>query len=143
MGCGGTESAEGGTGNDGQGRAIHPLLEAITDLINLLLSDGVPQFARAILFGGSITAIAKKGGRVKPIAVVYTWRRLAGKVACRLVSDRAAALLAPKPSCFGFGVTGGTEAAVHACVDGMSRTCRRVTYFVKIDFTNAFQHPTA
>ena len=43
------ESGEGGTGGDGQGRATHSLLEAITDLINLLLSGGVPQFPRATL----------------------------------------------------------------------------------------------
>ena len=73
-----------------------PLLEAITDLVNLLLSGEVPQFVRASLFGGSITALAKKGGGVRPMAVGYTWRRLAGKVACRLVSARAAALLAPR-----------------------------------------------
>ena len=96
----------------------------------------MPQFARASLFGGSITALAKKGGGVRPIAVGYTWRRLAGKVACRLVSARAAALLAPRRS-LGFGVTGGTEAAVHACrryVEIMPQG----HVFVKIDFTNAF-----
>ncbi len=68
-------------------------------------------------------------------AVGYTRRHLAGKVACRLVSPRAAALLAPRQ--LGFGVTGGTEAAVHACrryVENMPQG----HVFVKIDFTNAF-----
>ena len=87
------------------------------------------------LFGGSITAITKKGGGVRPIAVGYTWRRLTRKVACRLVSARAAALLAPRQ--LGFGVTSGTEAAVHACrwyVENMPQG----HVFVKIDVTNAF-----
>ena len=131
----GTVSGEGGTSGSGPGPTANPLLEAITDLVNLLLSGEVPQFVRASLFGGSITALAKKGGGVRPIAVGYTWRRLAGKVACRLVSARAAALLAPRQ--LGFGVTGGTEAAVHACrryVENMPQG----HVFVKIDFTNAF-----
>ena len=109
----GMESGEGGTSGNGLRPTANPLLEAITDLVNLLLSGEVPQFVRASLFGGSITALAKKGGGVRPIAVCYTWGRLVGKVVCRLVSPRAAALLAPRQ--LGFGVTGGTEATVHAC----------------------------
>ena len=109
----GLESVDGGTSGGGHRPIANTLLEAITDLVNLLLSGEVPQFVRASLFGGSITALAKKGGGVRPIAVGYTWRCLEGKVACRLVSARVAALLAPRQ--LGFGVTGGTEAAVHAC----------------------------
>ena len=72
---------------------------------------------------------------MRPIAVGYTWRRLAGKVASRRVADRAAALLAPRQ--LGFAVPGGAEAAVHA-------TRRYISdlpsghVFVKVDFTNAF-----
>ena len=134
MGCGGTLERRAVREGRG-GRATYPLWEAITDLINFLLSGGVPQFARATLFGGSITAIAKKGGGVKPIEVGYTWRRLTEKVAGRLVSARAVTLLAPKQ--LGFGVTGGTEAAVQVCrryVENMPQG----HVFVKIDFMNAF-----
>ena len=136
----GSESVDRGTSGGGPRPIANPLLEAITDLVNLLLSGEVPQFVRASLFGGSITALAKKGGGVRPIVVGYTWRRLAGKVACQLVSACAAALLAPRQ--LGFGVMGGTEAAVHACrryVENMPQG----HVFVKIDFTNAFQHPAA
>ena len=51
------------------------------------------------------------------------------------MSAHAAALLAPRQ--LGFGVTGGTEAAVHACpryVENMPQG----HVFVKIDFTNVF-----
>ena len=116
-------------------QVIDPLLEAITNLVNLLLGGGVPEFVRESLFGGSLTAISKKGGGIRPIAVGYTWRRLAGKVACRLVSARVAALLAPKQ--LGFGVTGGTEAAVHAARQYLLNLPPGHV-FVKIDFTNAF-----
>ena len=77
----------------------------------------------------------KKGGGVRPIAVGYVWRRVAGKVACRRVSESAAALLGPRQ--LGFGVQGGCEGAVH--------TARRFVenmqpgqVLLKIDFMNVF-----
>ena len=94
------------------GDGAEALLEAITELINIMLAGRVPLVIRPALFGGALTAILKEGGGVRPIAVGYTWRRLAGKVASRRVSDRAAALLAPRQ--VGFAVPGGAEAAVHA-----------------------------
>ena len=51
----GSESVDGGTSGGGPRPIANPLLEAITDLVNLLLSGEVPQFVRASLFGGSIT----------------------------------------------------------------------------------------
>jgi hypothetical protein len=112
-----------------------PLLLAITDFINLVLAGKAPEAVRPILFGGALTALQKSGGGVRPIAVGYTWRRLAGKVACRRISERAASLLAPRQ--LGFAVRGGAEAAVHAT--------RRYLLnmpdghvFLKVDFTNAF-----
>ena len=68
------------------------LLDAITQLVNLMLAGGTPDQVRPIIFGGALTAITKKGGGVRPIVVEYTWRRLAGKVACHLVSAKAATL---------------------------------------------------
>jgi hypothetical protein len=112
-----------------------PLLDAITQLVNLMLAGGTPNQVRPIIFGGALTAIDKKGGGVRPIAVGYTWRRLAGKVACRLVSAKAAALLSPRQ--LGFGVPGGAEVAVHAT----RRYLQSLPFnhiFVKIDFSNAF-----
>ena len=89
-----------------------PLLLAITDFINVVLAGKTPEAVRPILFGGALTALQKNSGGVRPIAVGYTWRRLAGKVACRRVSERAAFILAPRQ--LGFAVPGGAEAAVHA-----------------------------
>jgi hypothetical protein len=111
------------------------LLEAITDLINAMLAGRVPTSVRPVLFGAALTAILKKGGGVRPIAVGYTWRRLAGKVAGRRVADRAAALLAPRQ--LGFAVPGGAEAAVHAA-RRYSSQLPQGHVFMKVDFTNAF-----
>ena len=49
--------------------------------INMLLEGRVPASVCPILFGGSLIAISKKSGGVRPIAVGYLLRRLTGKVA--------------------------------------------------------------
>ena len=67
------------------------LLESVTDFINLMLAGRVPERVRPILFGGRLTALKKKDGGLRPIAIGYTWRRLAAKVCCKHVSERAAA----------------------------------------------------
>ena len=58
----GSESVDGGTSGGGPRPIANPLLEAIADLVNLPAVGEVSQFARASLFSGSITALAKKGG---------------------------------------------------------------------------------
>ena len=49
---------------------------------------------------------------MRPIAVGCTFRHLVAKVAGRKIGDEMGELLAPQQ--FGFGVSGGSEAAVHA-----------------------------
>jgi hypothetical protein len=113
----------------------HPLLAAITDLINLQLQGLTPSSVRSTIFGATLLAISKKTGGVRPIAVGYVWRRLTAKVACCYVKDASAALLTPRQ--LGFGITGGAEAAVRAArryIDNMIPG----QVFVKIDFKNAF-----
>ena len=112
-----------------------PLLEALTDFINLILEGRTPGEVRPILFGGSLTALNKKGGGVRPIAVGYVWRRLAGKVACGSVREAAVTLLAPRQ--LGFGVSRGCEGAVHAArryIDNLLPN----EMILKLDFKNAF-----
>ena len=112
-----------------------PLLSSITAFINVLLAGNVPSSVRPFLYGGSITALNKKGGGVRPIAVGCTWRRLAAKVCCRSVSERAARLLSPKQ--LGFGVKGGAEAAAHAARQYVEHLTQQKA-LVKVDFSNAF-----
>jgi hypothetical protein len=117
------------------GDSTDPLLEAITDFINLILDGRTPEEVRPILFGGSLTALNKKGGGVRPIAVGYVWRRLAGKVACGSVREAAVTLLAPRQ--LGFGVSRGCEGAVHAArryADNLLPD----QVMLKLDFKNAF-----
>jgi hypothetical protein len=111
------------------------LLETLTRFINLLLEGRVPTAVRPILFGASLTALNKKNGGIRPIAVGYTWRRLAAKICCSYVSEKAAVILTPRQ--LGFGTRCGAEAAAHAA----GRYVRNLTedkILFKIDFTNAF-----
>jgi hypothetical protein len=119
----------GGVGTD------VPLLQAITDLINAMLAGRTPEAVKPVLFGGALTALLKKDGGVRPIAVGYVWRRIAGKVACNRLAARSAALLAPRQ--LGFGVAKGCESAVHAARRYV-QNMQLGQVFLKIDFRNAF-----
>ena len=81
-------------------------------LVNLLLNGGLPQQINEILYGANLIAVQKKDGGVRPIAVGYTWRRLAAKCANTYAVNKLSAQLAPIQ--LGVGVPGGAEAAVHA-----------------------------
>jgi len=57
------------------------LVSTITALVNLLLAGKCPPEVATVLFGGRLFALQKKSGGVRPIAIGYTWRRLAVKCA--------------------------------------------------------------
>ena len=113
----------------------HPLLQRITELMNLILDGSTPTAVRPILFGASLTAITKQAGGIRPIAVGYLWRRLSGKLVCNHVSARMAALLSPHQ--LGFGVKGGAEAGVRAARRFITNLPDNEV-MIKIDFRNAF-----
>jgi len=113
----------------------HPLLQKITELMNILLDGSTPPQVRPILFGASLTAITKQAGGIRPIAVGYIWRRLSGKLVCNHVSTRMAALLSPRQ--LGFGVKGGAEAGVRAARRFVTNHPTNKV-MIKIDFRNAF-----
>lgn len=119
----------------GRSEPMLPLVEALTDFVNLLLRGECPPEVRQILFGGNMIALNKNTGGLRPIAVGYVWRRLAAKCANRYAVARLSSHFAPLQ--LGIGVPGGCEAAVHAArrfVKGMHRN----QVLVKLDFTNAF-----
>ena len=61
--------------------AGHELLSAFTSFINMLLDGRCHPDVMPVLFGGNLTALQKKAGGIRPIAVDYTWRRIAAKCA--------------------------------------------------------------
>ena len=88
------------------------LLSAITAFTNMLLDGKCHPAVRPILFGGNFTALAKKSGGIRPIAVGYTWRRIAAKCANAFAMNTLRDYFAPTQ--LGVCVSGGCEATVHA-----------------------------
>ena len=87
-----------------------------------------------IFLRGFLTPLEKKGDGIRPIAVVYTLRRLAVKMACSMVKPDMSVLLAPCQ--LGFGMKQGIETAIHAarcCI------CHLLPGYaiVRLDFKNA------
>ena len=54
---------------------------ALTAFIKTVLSGRCPSDMAAIFFGGRLLALNKKGGGIRPIAVGFSFRRLASKCA--------------------------------------------------------------
>ena len=111
------------------------LLTAITALVNHLLQGHCPSEVVPFLFGGSLTALTKKTGGIRPIAVGYYWRRLAAKCANTYASAKLLDYF--NPIQLGVGVRGGCEAAVHACRRYVT-SMQEGHVVAKLDFTNAF-----
>ena len=88
------------------------LLTSLTSFTNLLLNTPTPSSIGPSFLGAYLTALKKKDGGIRPIAVGCTLRRLVAKVACNMVRPDVSAFLAPCQ--LGFGVRGGMEAAFHA-----------------------------
>jgi hypothetical protein len=63
-------------------------------------------------YRSSLTALKKKDGGIRPIAVGNTLRRLAGKFVSRCVMEAMGQLA--RPTQLGYGTLGGAEASVHA-----------------------------
>ena len=115
--------------------AGNALVMSITALVNLLLQGCCPSEITAVLFGGRLLALKKKSGGIRPIAIGYTWRRLAAKCAnCYAIAQLEDKLL---PVQLGVNISGGCEAIVHATRRFTSKmTADDVV--IKLDFTNAF-----
>ena len=111
------------------------LLIAITAFVNMLLDGKCSPAVTPILFGGTLMALEKKTGGIRPIAIGYTLRRIAAKCA----NAHATAVLADylQPLQLGVGTPGGCEAAVHATRRYME-SMPDGHCVVKLDFTNAF-----
>ena len=71
------------------------LLDALVDLVSVLLSGNVPESVCPWLYGASLTALKKKDGGTRSIAVGNVLRRLPAKLACQSVQNIANQLFQP------------------------------------------------
>ena len=110
---------------------------ALANLCSKLLQGQIPQHARDLLFAANLTALRKKDGGVRPIAVGNVIRRLASKMAAKCVIPELRRQLPPVQ--LGVGVSSGCEAAAHhvrAFVQSPVMPGNNV--LVKLDMKNAF-----
>ena len=85
---------------------------------------------------GKLAALVKKSGGMRPIAVEYTWLRLAAKCANSYAMSRLGDYFTPIQL---KGVSGGCESAVHATRRFMESMPNEF-FVAKLDFTNAFNN---
>ena len=111
------------------------LLSSITAFTNILLDGKCHAAVVPILFGGNLIALEKKTGGIRPIAIGYTWRRIAAKCANSYVISRLRSYFSPLQ--LGVATSGGCEAAVHATRRFLETTSPD-DIVVKLDFSNAF-----
>lgn len=86
-----------------------PMLSGFCSLV--LRGGETPDTARPLFFGASLVALRKKQGGIRPIAVGCTLHHVVAKIAGHSVMEEMADLLSPRQ--LGYGIQGGTEAAVH------------------------------
>ena len=110
-------------------------LNALTGVINIILSGRVPQAIRPIVYGANLIALTKKDGGVRPIAVGEVFRRVAAKCALYVIEKDVAAIT--YPSQLGSGVRGGIDDAIHAARAEVEQHLAKKV-MLKLDFKNAF-----
>src|SRR3982750_886981 len=84
----------------------------------------------------SLTALNKKTGGIRPIAVGCVWRRLSAKVVVHRITPQLRDLFSPHQ--LGVGVKGGAEAGAHAARRYWTSFHSSPRAFLKLDFRNAF-----
>ncbi|GAV05564.1 hypothetical protein RvY_15670 [Ramazzottius varieornatus] len=112
------------------------LAEALAKLMTQMLHGKVPDNVCEVLYGASLTALKKKDGGIRPIAVGNTLRRLAGKIIGKRIGSEMEQRVRPEK--VGRGTTGGAEAAVHAVRSFLEEGRTASQILLKLNFKNAF-----
>ena len=111
--------------------------DCIAALVAVMIQGRLPPALAPLLASASLVGIPKPAGGIRPIAVGLTLRRLAGKVALKLVSDGFLAYLQPLQ--LGVGVPCGTEAIVHSVQRYVAHHERSADHVVaQVDLSNGF-----
>ena len=113
-------------------------LENLTCLINFLLSGRADPRIAPWLCGAPLTALLKKQGGIRPIAVGEVLHRLISRLCCSAVKADLPDTFLPYGQ-VGVGVPGGLDAAIHALSSCIARYGSDPSLCcLKIDMTNAF-----
>ena len=85
------------------------LLQSLTAFTNLVYTGDIPAEVRPFSCGASLTALNKKDGGVRPIAVGCTLQCFVAKVASRSVMERMGQYLSPLQLGYGTLWCGGSS----------------------------------
>ena len=88
------------------------LIISLTSLVNSFLNGKISDFARILFFPANLTALRKKVGGIRPIAVGNILRRISSKVANHFASHKFSNFL--RTVQLGVSVKNACEAAVHS-----------------------------
>ena len=116
------------------GAIADDLLEVIVQFTNKIINGSIPEEISKIFFGANLTALRKKNGGIRPIAVGLTWRRLISKIICKASIPELYNHFYPNQ--MGVGIKQGIEIAAHAGRLFANKTTPSV--LLKLDFRNAF-----
>ena len=118
------------------GAAQERTIVALRNFSNVCFSGNIPFAIRPLFFSANLCALRKKDGvSLRPIAIGIVMRRFVTRLCCLALRNQMTAQLAPHQ--LGVGVTGGSEAAVHATRRYL-QNCDDNSGIVKLDFRNAF-----
>jgi len=118
--------------------AARECLLSLTCLMNHLLSGKGPSCLAPWLCGAPLTALLKKSGGVRPIAVGEVLRRLASRLCCLAVRPSLPHIFLPYGQ-VGVGIPGGLESAIHITRHFVScHGSDSSLALLKVDMKNAF-----
>ena len=110
----------------------------MTDLVCFLLSGQAHPSIAPWLTSAPLTALYKKQGGIRPIAVREVLRHLTSRLCCSAVPQNCPDVFLPTGQ-IGVGILGGLEAAVHSRSTVLdSQGSNPDLCCLKIDFSNAF-----
>ena len=111
-------------------------LRALTNLVNMILEGKLPFELRPYFFGAKLIALKKPDGRLRPIAVGNTFRRLSAK--CAEYHDFESRQARYGNRQVGVGTKKGAELASHVFRCLIESPQPKENVILKIDFENAF-----
>ena len=88
------------------------LILSLTSLVNTFINVQISDYASILCFSANLTALRKKDGGIRPIAVGNILRRLTSKVANYFASHKVSTFF--RPVQLGVSVKNASEAAVHS-----------------------------
>ena len=113
------------------------VLRQMAGLCQLLAGGEALPLTRASLCAASLTALPKKDGGLRPVAVGETWRRLVGKLLAKAGTEKVREHLEPLQ--VGVGTQLGTEAVVHVVRQWLGRhNADTSRVLATMDLSNAF-----